>query len=71
MVPKGLLWNQADIGDDRSIHKVVASLIVIRPDTPLDLIGTAFLITAEDSRAIAVTASRCFEFIDQILNPPT
>jgi hypothetical protein len=69
MIPDGLLWNEAQVPHGDVMRSGIVSLLVIKNDLSFELVGTAFLVTAEGHRATAVTAAHCFEQIRKILHP--
>lgn len=69
MIPDGLLWNEAQVPQGDVMRSGLVSLLVIKDNLLPELIGSAFLITAEGNRAVAVTAAHCFEEIKKTLHP--
>ncbi len=69
MIPEGLLWNEAEIPSGDSLGAGLVSLLVIQNDLSPKLVGTGFLITADGTRATAVTAAHCFDQIRRLLEP--
>jgi trypsin-like peptidase len=69
MIPDNMLWNEAEVPHGNAVRSGLVSLLVIKDNLSLELIGTAFLITAEGNRATAVTAAHCFEEIRKLLHP--
>lgn len=64
-----MLWNEGVIPTGDPVRSGLASLLVIKNDLQPELVGTAFLISADGNRATAVTAAHCFEQIKRILHP--
>jgi hypothetical protein len=69
MIPDGLMWNQAELPPADPLNAGLLSLMVIKSDLTPQLIGTAFLVTAEGKTATAVSAAHCFEEIRKLLHP--
>ena len=69
MIPDELFWNQAELPPADPLNAGLLSIMVIKSGLTPQLIGTAFLVTAEGKTATAVSAAHCFEGIRQILHP--
>jgi len=61
-------WDEIAIERDDPIREGLVALFVIDNSVP-QLIGTAFIVTAEGSRAMAISAAHCFEQIRKVINP--
>jgi hypothetical protein len=73
VIPDGLLWNEAQLERGHTLNRVLLALFILR-DKPRDklrieLVGTAFIVKADGSTAVAVTASHNLEWIRKILHP--
>jgi len=69
VIPEGFAWNEAELQRGDPLNRGLISLLVIKNDLTLALIGTAFIIQAEGSHATAVSAAHCFEQVRKILHP--
>jgi hypothetical protein len=68
-IPVGWQWNQAELERGDALNAGFLSLLVLTDDRTPELIGTAFLVTANGNHATAVTAAHCFEEVRKILKP--
>lgn len=69
MIPDGWQWNQAELQAGDPLNAGLLSLMVIGNDLTPQLIGSAFLVTANGNHATAISAAHCFEGIRKILHP--
>jgi hypothetical protein len=72
-IPDGFVWDEVVPQDeallrDNPLNRALLSLLLINDGTP-HLIGTAFVVHVEGSRAIAISAAHCFEWVRKILDP--
>jgi hypothetical protein len=66
MIPEGWQWNQAVLERGNPLNAGLLSILVIRDDLPPQLVGTAFLVTANGNHATAVSAAHCFEEVTHL-----
>ena len=71
VIPSGFVWNELELerDDHQNVNKCLLSLLVIKDDMQLELIGTAFTLQGKDNHAFAVTAAHNFEYVRTILHP--
>jgi Trypsin-like peptidase domain len=69
MTLNGFLWNQAELTLGDPLHSGLLMLLLIREDRSLQLIGTAFIVSANGCRATAISAAHNFEEIRKTLHP--
>ena len=69
MIPEGWQWNQAELDRGDPLNTGLLSILVIGNDLRPELIGTAFLVTANGNHATAISAAHCFEQVRKVLHP--
>jgi hypothetical protein len=69
VIPDGLAWNEAQLERGDPLNRGLLSLLVIKDDLHIDLIGTGFIIQSNKNHALAVSAAHCFEEVRKILHP--
>ena len=69
MLFEGQEWNEAEIEDRTMFNMGIISLMAFDPDQSPRLIGTGFVIQANGSSAIAITAAHNFDGVRKVLQP--
>jgi hypothetical protein len=68
-VPDGFAWNDAKLERSDPLNRGFLSLLVVKDNLQLEMIGTAFIVDANRNHALAVSAAHTFEGIRNIVNP--
>jgi Trypsin-like peptidase domain len=69
MIFDGQEWNEAEIADRHLFNRGIISIIAFDTDNSPTVIGTGFVVQANGSSAIAITAAHNFEGVRKVLQP--
>jgi hypothetical protein len=69
MIFDGLAWDEAEISDRYLINRGIIAIIALDADNSPSVIGTGFVVQANGSSAIALTAAHNFDGVRKVLQP--